>query len=100
MSDLEDDMDLAEDMLKYIINYVLENAPREMNFFNSFVDKACLKDFIMWRILILRASHIQRQLSFLRRTMTSLSIRYHGGAIFRQNTRDTLTEQIYKRPVS
>ena len=38
-ADLEDDMDLAEDMLKYVINYVMENAPEEMNFFNSFVDK-------------------------------------------------------------
>ena len=41
-ADLEDDMDLAEDMLKYIINYVLENAPEEMDFFNSFVDKGLL----------------------------------------------------------
>lgn len=29
-SDLQDDMDLAESMLKYVINYVLENAPEEM----------------------------------------------------------------------
>ncbi|MDY2959220.1 MAG: asparagine--tRNA ligase [Hornefia sp.] len=42
-ADLEDDMDLAEDMVKYIINYVLENAPEEMNFFNSFVDKGLLE---------------------------------------------------------
>ena len=41
-ADLEDDMRLAEDMLKFIINYVLENAPEEMNFFNSFVDKGLL----------------------------------------------------------
>lgn len=41
-ADLEDDMKLAEDMLKYVINYVLENAPEEMNFFNSFVDKGLL----------------------------------------------------------
>ena len=41
-ADLEDDMDLAEDMLKYVISYVLENAPEEMNFFNSFVDKGLL----------------------------------------------------------
>ena len=34
-ADLEDDMNLAESMLKYIINYVMENAPEEMNFFNS-----------------------------------------------------------------
>ena len=36
---LEEDMELAEDMVKYVINYVLENAPEEMEFFNSFVDK-------------------------------------------------------------
>ena len=32
-------MDVAEAMIKYIIHYVLENAPEEMKFFNSFVDK-------------------------------------------------------------
>lgn len=42
-ADLEDDMRLAEDMLKFIINYVLENAPEELNFFNSFVDKGLLE---------------------------------------------------------
>ena len=34
-ADLYDDMQLAEDMIKYIIRYVLENAPEEMHFFNS-----------------------------------------------------------------
>jgi len=38
-ADLVDDMDLAEDMVKYIISYVRENAPEEMAFFNSFIDK-------------------------------------------------------------
>ncbi|MFZ5943287.1 MAG: asparagine--tRNA ligase [Bacillota bacterium] len=38
-SDLQDNMRLAEDMMKYIINYVMEHAPEEMNFFNSFIDK-------------------------------------------------------------
>ena len=38
-ADLSDDMALAEDMMKYIINYVMENAKEEMEFFNSFVDK-------------------------------------------------------------
>lgn len=41
-ADLNDDMALAEDMLKYIIRYVLDNAPEEMNFFNSFIDKGLL----------------------------------------------------------
>ena len=46
-ADLEDDMELAEAMLKYIINYVLEHAPEEMAFFNQFIDKGLI-DFTMW----------------------------------------------------
>ena len=42
-ADLEDDMVLAEEMVKYIINYVLENAPEEMEFFNKFIDKGLLE---------------------------------------------------------
>ena len=38
-ADINDYMDNAEDMLKYVINYVLENAPEEMEFFNNFIDK-------------------------------------------------------------
>ncbi len=41
-ADLKDDMDLAESMLKYVINYVLENCPEEMEFFNNFIDKGLL----------------------------------------------------------
>lgn len=37
-ADLEDDMRLAEDMIRYIISYVMENAKEEMDFFNSFID--------------------------------------------------------------
>jgi asparaginyl-tRNA synthetase len=37
-ADLNDNMQLAEDMVKYIINYVMENAPEEMEFFNKFID--------------------------------------------------------------
>ena len=42
-ADLTDYMDVAEDMLKYVISYVLENCPDEMNFFNSFIDKTLLE---------------------------------------------------------
>ena len=41
-ANLEDDMNLAEDMLKYIFSYVIENCPEEMEFFNNFVDKDLL----------------------------------------------------------
>lgn len=38
-ADLQNNMDLAEEMMKYLIMYVMENAPEEMNFFNNFIDK-------------------------------------------------------------
>ena len=41
-ADLEDDMDLAEDMIKYTFKYVLDNCPEEMDFFNNFIDKGLL----------------------------------------------------------
>ena len=41
-ADLDDNMRVAEGMLKYVIKYVLEHAPEEMNFFNNFVDKGLL----------------------------------------------------------
>ena len=41
-ADLDVNMDIAEDMMKYIIRYVLENAPEEMQFFNQFIDKTLL----------------------------------------------------------
>jgi len=42
-ADLTDDMDLAEAMLKYVIRYVLDNAPEEMAFFNQFIDKGLIE---------------------------------------------------------
>ncbi len=42
-ADIADDMELAEDMIKYVINYCLENLPEEMNFFGTFVDKGLLE---------------------------------------------------------
>ena len=41
-ADLNDDMDLAEEMIKYIFSYVLENCPEEMEFFNKFIDNSLL----------------------------------------------------------
>lgn len=54
-ADLEDDMDLIEDMVKYCINYCLENAPEEMKFFERMIDKECIE-----RITRVRDSEFQR----------------------------------------
>ncbi|HBM45955.1 MAG: Asparagine-tRNA ligase [Parcubacteria group bacterium GW2011_GWF2_38_76] len=40
---LKEDADLAEEMIKYIIKYVIDNAPEEMNFFNKFIDTALME---------------------------------------------------------
>jgi asparaginyl-tRNA synthetase len=42
-ADLQDDMELAESMLKYVIQYVMDECPEEMNFFNQFIDKGLLE---------------------------------------------------------
>ena len=42
-ADLADNMELAEAMIKYIINFVLEKAPEEMEFFNQFMDKGLIE---------------------------------------------------------
>lgn len=42
-ADLTDDMDLAEDMIKYIFQYVIDTCPEEMDFFNKFIDTSLLE---------------------------------------------------------
>lgn len=42
-ADLQDDMDLAENMLKYVIKYVMDECPEELEFFNQFIDKGLLE---------------------------------------------------------
>ena len=42
-ADLEDDMELAEAMMKYVIRYVMETCPDDLAFFNQFVDKGLLE---------------------------------------------------------
>ncbi|MGN1344971.1 MAG: asparagine--tRNA ligase, partial [Traorella sp.] len=54
-ADLNDNMNLIEDMIKYCIDYVLENAPEEMNFFNTMIDKDVLN-----RLNTLRDSEFKR----------------------------------------
>ncbi len=98
-ADLEDDMDLAESMLKYIINYVLENAPEEMDFFNRFIDKGLLE----------RLRHVAES-DFARVTYTSavdLLKQYNDtfeykvsfGMDLQTEHERCLTERIFKRPV-
>ena len=98
-ADLGDDMQLAEDMLKYIIAYVLENAPEEMAFFNEFVDKG----------LIERLNHVMNS-DFGRVTYTDavklleehndqFDYKVSWGCDLQTEHERFLTEQVFKRPV-
>ena len=98
-ADLEDDMMLAESMLKYVINYVLENAPGEMAFFNNFVDKGLLdrlrnvveNDFA--RVTYTEAIDI------LSKHNDKFDYKVSWGCDLQTEHERYLTEQIYKRPV-
>jgi asparaginyl-tRNA synthetase len=98
-ADLEDDMMLAESMLKYVINYVLENAPEEMAFFNNFVDKGLLdrlrnvveNDFA-------RVTYTQA-IDILSKHNDKFDYKVSWGCDLQTEHERYLTEQIYKRPV-
>lgn len=98
-ADLEDDMMLAESMLKYVINYVLENAPEEMAFFNNFVDKGLLdrlrnvveNDFA--RVTYTEAIDI------LSKHNDKFDYKVSWGCDLQTEHERYLTERIYKRPV-
>ena len=98
-ADLEDDMDLAESMLKYVINYVLENAPEEMNFFNSFVDKGLLE-----RLNNVANSDFARvtyteAIEILEKNNDKFEYKVSWGCDLQTEHERYLTEQVYKRPV-
>ena len=98
-ADLEDDMDLAEDMLKYVINYVMENAPEEMNFFNSFVDKGLID-----RLTNVATSEFARityteAIEILKKHNDKFEFKVSWGIDLQTEHERYLTEEVYKRPV-
>lgn len=98
-ADLADDMDLAEDMVKYIINYCLTNAPEEMEFFNKFIDKDLLErlnnvvsnDFA--RVTYTEAVEI------LKKNNDKFDYKVEWGSDLQTEHERFLTEQIFKKPV-
>ena len=97
-ADLKDNMDLAEDMLKYIINYVLENAPEEMNFFNQFVDKGLLERLQTWLIQSLSWTYTEA-IEILEKNNDKFDYKVYWGYDLQTEHERYLTEQIYKKPV-
>ena len=98
-ADLKDDMVLAESMLKYVIRYVLEHAPEEMNFFNRFVDKG----------LIERLEHVANSdfghitytdaIKELEKHNDEFEYKVFWGCDLQTEHERYLTEKIFRRPV-
>ena len=98
-ADLNDYMDTAEAMIKYIINYVMARCPDEMNFFNSFVDKG-LKE----RLEHVASSDFARvsyteAVEILKKNNDKFDYKVEWGCDLQTEHERYLTEQVYKRPV-
>ncbi len=98
-ADLKDNMALAESMLKYIINYVLENAPEEMNFFNQFVDKGLLER--LHSVVDSEFGHVTytEAIQLLEENNDNFDYKVFWGCDLQTEHERYLTEQIFKRPV-
>ncbi len=98
-ADLQDDMMLAESMLKYVIRYVLDNCPEEMNFFNSFVDKGLIE-----RLEHVASSDFGRvtytdAIKILEKHNDEFDYKVYWGCDLQTEHERYLTEKEFKRPV-
>ena len=98
-ADLEDDMILAEGMLKYIIGYVLEHAPEEMQFFNNFVDKGLLER--LRHVMESEFAHVTytEAIEILEKNNGNFEYKASWGADLQTEHERYLTEEVFKRPV-
>ena len=98
-ADLNDNMVPAEDMLKYLINYVMENAPEEMEFFNNFIDNTLFD-----RLQNIVNSEFARityteAVELLQKSGQSFEYPVAWGCDLQTEHERYLTEQVFKKPV-
>ena len=98
-ADLKDDMEVAEAMLKYVISYVMENAPEEMDFLNQFVDKG-LKDRLN-HVLNAEFGHVTytEAVEILEKHNDEFEYKVSWGTDLQTEHERYLTEEVFKRPV-
>ncbi len=98
-ADLKDDMALAEDMLKFIIRYVLDNAPEEMEFFNNFVDKGLIER--LNNILENEFGHVTytEAVEILKNSGKEFEYPVKWGIDLQTEHERYLTEEVFKKPV-
>ncbi|MCF7912441.1 MAG: asparagine--tRNA ligase [Candidatus Cloacimonetes bacterium] len=98
-ADLSDNMDLAEGLMKYVINYIMEKAPEELEFFNNFVDKGLLA-----RLQHLTASKFEHvtytaAIEILKAADKVFNFPVEWGIDLQTEHERFLTEDHFKRPV-
>ncbi len=98
-ADLTDDMMLAESMLKYVISYVLDQAPEEMEFFNKFVDKGLIER--LRHVVDSDFAHVTytEAVELLEKQNDKFEYKISWGADLQTEHERCLTEEIFKRPV-
>ena len=98
-ADLNDNMAVAEGMLKYVIRYVLENAPAEMDFFNQFVDKGLLDR--LNHVLNSEFGHVTytEAIKLLEEHNDKFDYKVFWGCDLQTEHERYLTEEIFKKPV-
>ena len=98
-ADLKDDMMLAESMIKYIIRYVLEHAPEEMEFFNNFIDKGLIKR--LEGVMNSEFGHVTytEAIALLEKNNENFEYKVFWGCDLQTEHERYLTEEIFKRPV-
>lgn len=98
-AELKDNMDVAEAMIKYIINYVMENAPEEMEFFNKFIDKGLVE-----RLNNIVNSDFERityteAVEILKKSGEEFQYPVEWGMDLQTEHERYITEKVYKKPV-
>ncbi len=98
-ADLKDDMMLAESMLKFIIRYVMENAPEEMQFFNQFIDPGLIDR--LNNVLENDFGHVTytEAIEILEKNNDQFEYPVHWGSDLQTEHERYLTEEVFKRPV-
>ncbi|MED4229190.1 asparagine--tRNA ligase [Neobacillus cucumis] len=98
-AELPDIMDLAEEMVKYVIGYVLEQAPEEMNFFNSFIEKGLLDRLNKANTANFGRVTYTEAIELLEKSGEKFAYPVEWGLDLQTEHERYLCEKIFKRPV-
>ena len=98
-ADLDDNMQLAWDMIKYIINHVMDKCEAELNFFNQFVDKGLIERLTALRNADYAKVTYTEAIDVLLKSGADFKYPVYWGVDLQTEHERYLTEQVYKKPI-